>query len=85
MLNEQTEDNHEPVTNSRNSHNMDYIRLLINLALSGIFYYFFGQVNIDKFSHAGVSVTKYQEVLAEFPPPGKLYNSIQFSFQIVKF
>lgn len=55
-----------------NSHNMDYIRLIINLALSGIFYYFFGQVNIDRFSHAGVSVTKYQEVLAEFPSPGEL-------------
>lgn len=57
---------------------MDYIRLLINIALSGMFYYFFGQVNIDRFSLAGVSVTKYQEVLSEFPPPGEVTPSNHF-------
>ena len=70
--------NHEPVCyfqSQIHSHIiMDYIRLLISIALSGMFYYFFGQVNIDRFSLAGVSVTKYQEVLSEFPPPGEVSN-----------
>ena len=50
---------------------MDYIRLLINIALSGLFYYFFGRLNIERFSNAGVSVTKYDEILSEFPSPGE--------------
>ena len=50
---------------------MDYIRLLINIVLSGLFYYFFGQVNIERFSNAGVSVIKYDEILSEVPPPGE--------------
>ena len=50
---------------------MDYIRLLLTIFMGGIFYYFFGQVNIEKFSDAGLSVTKYNEILYDMPMPGK--------------
>ena len=66
-------------------HNMDYIRLLINIVLSGLFYYFFGQVNIERFSNAGVSVTKYDEIMSEFPPPGEAAEHDWTFFLIVFF
>ena len=56
---------------AKNIHNMDYIRLFINIVLTGLFYYFFGRVNVERFSNAGISVTKYDEILSEFPPPGE--------------
>ena len=57
---------------------MDYIRLLINIVLTGLFYYFFGQVNVERFSNAGISVTKYDEILSEFPPPGEAKHDLTF-------
>ena len=50
---------------------MDYIRLIINIVLTIVFYYFFGRVNITKFSKASVSVTKSEETMTKVPSPGK--------------
>ena len=50
---------------------MDYIRLIINVILTITFYYFFGRVNITKFSQKSVSVTKTEETMTKVPSPGK--------------
>ena len=50
---------------------MDYIRLIINIVLTIAFYYFFGRVNITKFSKASVSATKLEETMTKVPSPGK--------------
>ena len=50
---------------------MDYIRLIINIVLTIVFYYFFGRVNITKFSKGSVSVTKLEETMTKVPSPGK--------------
>ena len=52
-------------------HQMDYIRLIINIVLTIVFYYFFGSVNITKFSKASVSFTKLEETMTRVPSPGK--------------
>ena len=52
-------------------HQMDYIRLVINIILTIAFYYFFGRVNIDTFSQASVSYTKREETMDKVPSPGK--------------
>ena len=49
---------------------MDYIRLILNVILTITFYYFFGRVNITKFSQRSVSVTKTEETMEKVPSPG---------------
>ena len=48
---------------------MDYMRIFMNVFLSGVFYYFFGRINIERFSQAGVSVTKFEETFMKVPSP----------------
>ena len=51
-------------------HQMDYIRLVINIVLTIAFYYLFGRVNIATFSKASVSITKIEETMTKVPSPG---------------
>ena len=45
------------------------MRVFMNLFLSGVFYYFFGRINIERFSQAGVSVAKFEETFMKVPSP----------------
>ena len=49
---------------------MDCGRLLLHIALTTIFYIFFGNVSIEKFNNKGVSITKFEETVVDVPPPG---------------
>ena len=49
---------------------MDYGRILMHIALTTVFFIFFGNVNIDRFNNDGVSITKFEETVVDVPPPG---------------
>ena len=51
---------------------MDYGRIFMHIALTTIFFIFFGNVNIDRFNNDGVSITTFEETVVEVPPPGIL-------------
>ena len=60
---------------------MNYARISMHIALTAIFFIFFGNVNIDRFNNDGVSITKFEETVIDVPPPG---NS-NFSREIKRF
>ena len=64
---------------------MDYIRLIINLILTITFYYFFGRVNITKFSQRSVSVTKTEETMTKVPSPGKRIRNHKSPAMVLNF
>ena len=49
---------------------MNYGRISMHIALTAIFFIFFGNVNIDRFNNDGVSITKFEETVLDVPPPG---------------